>query len=188
MIRCFVAIPLPDHIVERIAEVSDQLKRLGIDARFPRPESIHLTLKFLGDVEEFRVSVVLDALERAVSQFEAFEIVIRGTGTFPHLANPRVVWLGVELTVELRELQASVEEALTPLGFEIEKRRFSPHLTLARVKSRRMIANLMHFLEDRGQSIEVGSFLADKVILFRSELRSEGAVYRSLGSTALRSN
>lgn len=186
MIRCFVAIPLPEDILAELDRVSRQLRDLGIDARFPRPESIHLTLKFLGDVPESVIPDILTTLEARVSRHEPFEVNVRKAGVFPHLANPRVVWLGIEPEDELRQLQLSVEKGLVELGFEKERRRFSPHLTLARVKSRRMIANLMHYVEVHGPSLELGSFAVGTVILYRSELRPDGAVYSQLGSAALR--
>ena len=186
MIRCFVAIPLPGDVLAQIGEVSHQLKKLSIDARFPRPESIHLTLKFLGDVQESAVPDILETMKEKVCKYESFEVSVRNAGAFPHLANPRVVWLGVEPEEELEKLQSSVESGLVELGFEKEKRRFSPHLTLARVKSRHMIANLMHYLELHGSKIDLGSFLVRTVVLYRSELRPSGAVYSRLGSAALK--
>ena len=185
MIRCFVAIPLPDDVLAQIGEVSRQIKKLGIDARFPRPESIHLTLKFLGDVQESAVPGILETMREEVCEYEPFNVRVRKAGAFPHLADPRVVWLGVESGEELRKMQSGVESGLAGLGFKKDKRRFSPHLTLARVKSRHMIANLMHYLESRGPEIELGSFPVRNVILFRSELRPSGAVYSHLGSAAL---
>jgi len=186
MSRCFVAIPLPGDVLAQIGEVSRQLRKLSIDARFPRPESIHLTLKFLGDVQESAVQDILETMNEEVCKYESFEVSVRKAGAFPHLANPRVVWLGVEPEEELEKLQSSVESGLVELGFEKEKRRFSPHLTLARVKSRHMIANLMHYLELHGSKIDLGSFLVRTVVLYRSELRPSGAVYSRLGSAALK--
>ena len=186
MIRCFVAIPLPEDVLAEIGRVSRQLRDLSIDARFPRPESIHLTLKFLGDVRESAIPDILDTVKERVSRHEPFKVNVRKAGVFPHLANPRVVWLGVEPEEELRKVQSSVEDGLVEVGFEKERRRFSPHLTLARIKSRRMIANLMHYVEVHGPSLELGGFVVGTVILYRSELRPDGAVYSHLGSAALR--
>ena len=186
MIRCFVAIPLPDDVLVQIVEVSRQLKKLGIDARFPRAESIHLTLKFLGDVQESAVPDILRMMKDEVCEYEPFNVSVRKAGAFPHLADPRVVWLGVEPEEELRKLQSGVESGLAGLEFKKDKRQFSPHLTLARVKSRHMIANLMHYLESQGPKIELGSFFVRTVVLYRSELRPSGAVYSHLGSAALK--
>ncbi len=186
MIRCFVAIPLPGEVLAQIGEVSSQLRKLSLDARFPRPEAIHLTLKFLGNVQESAIPDILKTMKERVCEYQPFEVSVRKAGAFPQLANPRVVWLGVEPEEELSKLQSSVEIGLVELGFEKEKRRFSPHLTLARVKSRHMIANLMHYLELHGSKIELGSFLVRTVVLYRSELRPNGAVYSRLGSATLK--
>ena len=186
MIRSFVALPVPDGIRSGLAGLMGEMERLGIDAKFPRPESIHITLKFLGDVEESQLVEIGAALRDAASQARIFELEIEGLGVFPYLASPKVVWTGIRCESEgLLELQRSVEEGLQGAGFPKEKRAFQPHLTLARIRSRRKIALLMDFIERRSPEVVLGNILATEFCLYQSILRPQGAEYRKLQSFRL---
>ena len=186
MIRSFVAIAVPDRVRSGLGELMRRMGDLGIDARFPRPEAMHLTLKFLGDIEEAQVPLIGEALEEVAQRVQPFILSIEGLGAFPHLSNPSVVWTGIHCQGPfLSELQRSVEAELLGLGFPKEGRSFRPHLTLARVRSRRKIALLMDFVERCGSQVDLGSFVATEFHLFRSILRPEGAQYHCLRSFGL---
>ncbi len=186
MIRSFVALPVPDEVRSGLAGLMDEMRRLGIDAKFPRPESIHITLKFLGDVEESRLAEIGTALRETAIRARAFDLGIEGLGVFPHLANPRVVWTGIRCANRgLVDLQRSVEESLQRVGFPVEKREFQAHLTLARIRSRRRIALLMDFVERRSPEVDLGSVAAEEFHLYQSILRPQGAEYRKLQSFRL---
>jgi 2'-5' RNA ligase len=159
---------------------------LGIDARYPRPEALHLTLKFLGDIEESQVPLIGEVLEGVAQRSRQFNLSIEGLGVFPHLSNPSVVWTGIQCEGPfLLQLQQSMDAGLLGLGFPKEGRAFRPHLTLARVRSRRKIALLMDFVERSGAQVDLGSFVAAEFHLFRSILRPEGAQYHRLQSFEL---
>jgi RNA 2',3'-cyclic 3'-phosphodiesterase len=179
MIRSFIAIDLSTEIRESIAAISRRLSRLGLDGRFSKPESTHLTLKFLGSIEESRVPHIHAAMERSLQGIEPFTLLIRSLGVFPHLGNPRVLWVGVEPSHALSLLQRRLEETLGELGFEAETRPFRPHLTLIRLRSSRNLAELVQFLRQEGD-LDVGSLPVDAVHLYQSILRPEGAEYRRL--------
>ncbi len=183
MIRCFVAIPLAAEVVSGITRIQGRLRELDLDASWPRPEGLHLTLKFLGEIEELQVPEVARAMGRAVEGRGSLDLAVRGLGAFPRRSDPRVVWVGVEGGPALQDLQSAVEDELVRLGFPREDRRFHPHLTAARVKSRRNVARLIRFLET--EVVELGGFRAEQVNLYQSLLRPEGAQYRVLETAAL---
>lgn len=185
MIRSFVAIALPDHLQARLGEVSSELKRLDLHASFPRPEAMHLTLKFLGDIREEQVDDISAALNEAANGVEEFEVSIRKLGCFPHAANPRVAWAGVELCPGLRKLAVNAETELAKVGFAPEQRPFSPHLTLARIKSRQNVARLSRYLETDGATLELGRFLVSEFYLYKSTLLPAGARYERLAGFPL---
>lgn len=178
--RAFIAIDLPLELREGLTSALRELKALQVDARLSRPESIHLTLKFLGNIEGQQVEAIEGALEEVLHHQAPFSIRVGGLGVFPYLANPRVVWVGVEGGTALEDLQREVEGCLSPLGFPPEKRAFHPHLTLARVKSRRNIAALIHYVESSHSVDSLGEFTARALHLFQSTLRPEGAEYTKL--------
>jgi len=143
--------------------------------------SIHLTLKFLGDIDPEQVAPILESLEPKISSFEPVSLRIRGLGVFPSLSRPRVAWAGVvDAEGRLARLQSGVEEALQECGFEPEPRKFSPHITLARIKS---VGNRVLFTALLGQmrDFDMGSSTVRTVNLYQSILRPEGAEYRVLG-------
>lgn len=184
MIRAFVAIEIPEDLRSALASTIGALEKLRIDARLSRSESIHLTLKFLGDIEESQVGAIETALREVLEDRSPFSIRVGGLGAFPYLANPRIVWVGVDGEKALPELQHDVEVGLSKVGFSPEKRAFQPHLTLARVKSRRNIAALIHHVES-AQSLDLGEFTARQLHLYRSVLRPDGARYSKLVSLDL---
>jgi 2'-5' RNA ligase len=183
--RLFIAIELPDGIKGGIARVQQQLKAAGASAGWTRPEGIHLTLKFLGEVAEEQASGILAALTDAVKGSGDLNLEVAGAGAFPNVKAPRVLWIGVfGDTEKLAVLQASVEDAMERLGFEREARKFSPHLTLARVKFPKPRDNWQQKIEGI-RDVTLGRFEAGHVSLMKSELRPEGAVYTEIGKVEL---
>lgn len=179
-IRAFIACEIPETVLDRISEIQDKLKDLGADVSWTKISGIHITLKFLGDIEEGTIDKVDAAITDASKGQLPFEIEIRGSGAFPNLKNPRVIWLGIEdKTKGLLRLQQPLEDGLKALGFEPEKREFRPHLTLGRVKGFKGNERLSLAVSDL-KDIEIGSFPVDRVILYKSELRPTGAVYTKL--------
>lgn len=193
MARLFLAISLPAQVKERLAEVQRELARSGADVRWVRPEGIHLTLKFLGEVPPEKIEAIVAACEKAVKEAApgALRLGVRGLGTFPPNRAPRVVWAGLtgDLTA-LARLKRALEEALVSLGFEREDRPFVPHLTLGRVKSARrreaLLKEIARFREEEffsPESIEVCT-----LTLYQSTLHPEGAIYTALRKIPLASN
>lgn len=185
MIRTFVAISLPNKNLEQVENWIKQLRQLEIQARFPRIESIHLTLKFLGEIEDSRVNKISEVLDSAVSSISEFDLEISGMGAFPTPRNPRVVWLGVAKCEALNMLQGSIDGKLANCGFKPESKPFKPHLTLARIKSKRNLENLQTLLKGKGFLAEAGRFTVNQIHLYRSILHPTGAEYRRLTTHSL---
>jgi 2'-5' RNA ligase len=188
--RAFVAIPLPDLIHRKLADLIEELKEAtpGGGVRWVRAEGIHLTLKFLGEVGQREVGEVSRLLREVVPQVAPFVMDVTGLGCFPNLRRPRVIWVGIEeSTGRLSTLHSQLEAGFERLGFEPEGRRFHPHLTLGR-RRRGTTPQDLHALRALLESKRMGSLgeaPVDQVCLFRSELRPTGAVYTRLVTARL---
>ncbi|HVF42197.1 MAG TPA: RNA 2',3'-cyclic phosphodiesterase, partial [Pyrinomonadaceae bacterium] len=139
-LRVFCAVELPDGLRSRVAERARRLRAEFLDARasWEKPEKLHLTLKFLGDVEPARVEALSGAAARAAAGVEPFELIIDAPGAFPPRGQPRVLWLGVvDASERLGLMRSALETECAAAGFPRESRAFKPHLTLARVRSPR---------------------------------------------------
>lgn len=178
--RSFVCIELPEEIRTTLADLQSRLCPLAKGSvSWPRPEGLHLTLKFLGDVDAGRLDAAANALLCGCAESHGFQVCLRGTGGFPDLRAPRVLWAGlIEPSGELEKLQARIEMAFRAAGFAAEERPFSPHLTIARVKAPREEAKLAR--QWQAASLENLCFSVNEVVLMRSDLRAEGAVYTPL--------
>ena len=184
--RTFIAIEIPAEIITEMAKVQDELKRSGADAGWTRPEGIHLTLKFLGEVPEARSEEIKNALVQAAGATSRFRLKIAGAGAFPNPKNPRVVWLGVSGDIDrLSALQGSVEKSMTAIGFDREERAFSPHLTLARIKYLRPRYSWQNAI-DSIKDIRLAEFDVDHVSLMKSDIKPSGAVYTELSRVSLK--
>lgn len=196
MIRTFVAVELEDDSRSAIAQLQASLKRElgqhGRDVRLQwvRPESMHLTLKFLGDVDETQILNILEALQIAGQDQPAFSLDVQGVGVFPDLRAPRVLWLGLSRSTDrLVSLASRVDTVLHPLGFEREVRPFTPHLTLARIKEgSREVGKALTETGITRQSHRIGTVPVKAIALMKSQLGSTGSVYTRLGEAPLSPN
>src|SRR5438132_10091831 len=149
MLRAFIAIQLTDEMKRKIGSGQAELEREGsgsggggkdVKIGWTQPECIHLTRKFLGDIQEMQVEALREILKRAAAPARPFTLEARGLGAFPNPRAPRVIWLGLHGShddmADLQRLQAAVEDGLAGLGFPKEARAFTPHLTLARIRDR----------------------------------------------------
>src|SRR6266850_5653786 len=136
VVRTFICIEIPESIKERIDGLQTTLKEIDAQVSWTKPSNIHLTLKFLGGVEAARIDRVRKAVQRAATGISPFEIEVSGAGCFPSPRNPRVLWVGFSVVPEaLKELYKNIEDELAREGFPREKRKFSPHLTIGRVRT-----------------------------------------------------
>jgi 2'-5' RNA ligase len=182
-IRAFIAFPLPDPVIAHLRTLQESLGEAGLDdLRFVRPENIHLTLRFLGDVDPSAVDGIADAMTEAAADTPPLSLTAKGIGAFPTVRKARVVWAGLAgATAELISFQGRVAEALELRGFPRERRRFTAHLTLARVRERQTVdpERLVAAMESLN-ALASPPFSAGELTLFQSELRPGGAVYTPL--------
>jgi 2'-5' RNA ligase len=185
LIRSFLAIELPEAVRKRIEEVQKELRTSNSDVRWVRPEKIHLTLKFFGNIDESRVDTITKAIEPLVAGTPHFSLEVRGMGAFPNFRNPRVIWMGlIDEKQVLMPLQKQLESTLETIGFPVEDRPFRPHLTLGRVNSGRgkneLLGKIEKYKEER-----FGDLKVRRLILFKSDLRPTGPIYTPLGEVRL---
>lgn len=179
--RAFVAIEVPEPIRRELARHQAAFRHAlgdqGDQVSWVRPEGIHLTLKFLGEVPEEGVGRVIAAL-KSIGKFAPFSVEIRGFGFFPTASRPRVLWAGVVVPPILGSLASQVDAALAGAGFERDDRAFTPHLTLCRFRAAKSLPILVGPATDEGA---IGQFIVSELCLFESQLsRGQPASYRKV--------
>jgi 2'-5' RNA ligase len=190
MIRAFIAVDLSQEIQTRLDKIMLDLKAGLPDGavRWVAAGSLHLTLKFLGDVSLANIQVLKEVMMAEVSHHHQFEISVGGLGAFPSVRRARVIWVGVEAPAELTVVQSGIENEMARLGYAREERPFSPHLTLGRV-SRTAEPTELHQIGDLLHKTKVGFLGAAHVRgvhLYQSDLRPEGSLYTRLFTAPLR--
>jgi 2'-5' RNA ligase len=184
-IRTFIAVEIPEAVRFAIGEIQEVLQSFKFNIKWVKPRSIHLTLKFLGNIDPAAVEAIDGVLQTTVESFEPFSIQAKDLGVFPGLMRPRVIWVGIAGQIDrLVGLQRNLDKNLNDIGFARDKRPFKGHLTLGRVKgsidARRMGRVLTRYSQFEAQPFTVGS-----LILYKSELHPTGAVYTKLLEIAL---
>jgi 2'-5' RNA ligase len=183
-IRSFIAVELGSAVAHRAAEVIKKLKTAGADIRWAALNQIHLTLKFLGNIDARDIVPISRLLQTVVRDFKPIELGFSGVGVFPDRENPKTIWLGVrEGLNELTQLQTAIEDALKKeLGFSKERRKFSPHITLGRVEQStpELVAILAELANHEGDVVDF-----DEVALFSSHLGPKGPSYEILSYAVL---
>jgi 2'-5' RNA ligase len=188
-VRCFIAIELPDGVKRGLRELQAQLKAGSqAPAKWVDPTNIHLTLKFLGNVAVDRMGEITTAMTQAVQGTSSLSLEIRELGVFPNPRRVQIVWVGVSgETEKLARIQQRIESKLERLGFPPEGRRFTPHLTLARLRDRAtpdQRAKLGQLIAET-EFDAAPSFKVDSVNLMKSQLTPEGPIYTRLSVAAL---
>ena len=180
MIRSFIAIDLPEATREAIAVLQERLKRSRAGVRWMKPGSIHLTLKFLGNILPEQVDEIAAAAAQLIRDEPPITLYAAGLGSFPSLRKPRVIWVGLQGEVDrLTKIQTGLENTLETLGFAREGRGFRPHLTIGRVRDRHRLQGLIEAMSTV-ELPEFNSFDANEIILYKSDLRPTGAIYTKL--------
>jgi 2'-5' RNA ligase len=174
--RVFIAVDLPNEIRDELAKLQRELKPATDTARWVSPESIHITLRFIGEIAEKRIEEIDTALTGLT--WKPFSITVRGIGFFPGNRSPRVFWAGMEAPT-MQNLAEKLDSRMERLGFEKEKRKFRPHITLARARDSRIDSTLVTAAATYAEH-NFGSFTVDRLFLFKSTLKSTGALYERL--------
>lgn len=179
-IRTFLAIELPAEIKAELSKIQKRLKPKIEGVRWTRPEGIHLTLKFFGYLMGDDCRKISDAAKAGIEGVKPFTLELGTIGAFPGPTKPRVIWIGIGgQTKELIDLQKSLDRNFEQIGFSPEDRAFKPHLTLGRLKVPGSAVGFPKVLEE-GKNYQAGSFRCGGLVLFRSDLRPEGAIYTKL--------
>ncbi len=182
--RTFIAIPIPEECRRMLDQLQQILRGFKSDVRWTAIPSIHLTIKFLGEVAPEILPELAASIESAVKAQAGFELKLHGLGCFPNKKNPRVIWCGIEGEADrLSGLYRSVQTACASFGFAPENRDFHPHLTLGRVKGKRNLQPLLDCIKI-GSDLEC-TFKADHFNIYKSTLTPRGAVYTVLRTILL---
>jgi 2'-5' RNA ligase len=179
-VRLFVALEIPSEVREKLAAMAQTLRAVSKEPRWVRPENLHITLKFLGEVRETK----LDALRTVLAQIrseQAVALEFRGLGFFPNEKHPRVFWAGIEASANLKKLAEDIEGAMEKLEIPREQRAFSPHLTLARFERQGVPEKLRGAIAENAKR-EFGSLQTNEFHLIQSRLKPSGAEYTTLAS------
>jgi len=178
-IRSFIAFDINNELVlKRLSEVQDKLVNTGADLKLVEPRNIHVTMRFLGNISLPMVDMIHEEMKKI--SFAPFEIELRGLGAFPGLRYARVVWAGIRKGAgELMNVFNQLEPHLKGLGFKPDPKGFSPHLTIARVRTGRHKAELIKCVEDL-TDYEFGIIKADYLRLKKSVLTPKGPIYTTL--------
>jgi 2'-5' RNA ligase len=185
LVRTFIAVNLPPEIRRAIFDGAAAVRELLAGARWVSAENIHLTLKFLGQVEEARLVAVSDALDEVARAHRSFLLTVEAMGVFPNSRSPRVVWAGIRAEPRLELLHHDVERACEAVGFPVEGRAFRPHMTLSRVKEplpTEMRSSVRSAIQDSRLSGQVQVHTVD---LMRSETGKEGSRYQVVHAAPL---
>lgn len=175
--RGFIAIEI--YAFPGLIEFEKEIKKTGANVKLVEPENVHITLKFLGNTEEEQIDEIERIIKDAVKEINSFHIQLKGAGVFPNQNYIKVIWIGIEHGEEIAAIAHKIDEQLSRLGFKKEKRGFSPHLTIARVKSAKNKEKLLQIIE-KYKDVEFGDIEVDSIKIKKSDLTPKGPIYTTL--------
>jgi len=185
-IRSFLAFELPDDIKSIVTRVSGEIRKSFLDVRWVRPESIHLTMVFMGDVQSEQIPPMGESLGSVCANHTSFTISLRPMGCFPNIRNPRVIWLGIDGDLErMSRFRDDLQRVLSPFGIKEEERAFRPHLTLGRFKKPAKRQGEIEQMLTKYSDLSSPARILNELFLFRSDLKPGGAVYTRMLSWRL---
>ncbi|MCM8824519.1 MAG: RNA 2',3'-cyclic phosphodiesterase [Candidatus Omnitrophica bacterium] len=174
--RTFLAIPLSQNVKDYISEWENDFKRLKLYAKFVDCQNLHITLKFLGEINEDKVESIKIIMDEVVKTFKPLEVNLVDFGFFPNKNNPRVFFISTDKEEELKKLAYNIEDRLENLGF-VKEERFKSHITIARFKSKKNIESLIKMIYNLKPN---KSFLIDRIVLFKSIITYTGPIYEEI--------
>lgn len=185
-IRTFIAFRLPDQIKNSLAEAQENLLESGIRAKYIPTQNMHLTLKFIGDMDQRQIPEIGEIMAACTRDVPPTKLSCRGIGAFPNIKLPRVVWAGLGGDTEILEsLHNNLDRMLADLGLPRENRKFQGHLTLARLKGGKGDAKKLEHAMAGLTGFETEPFTVDRLVLFQSELLPEGPIYTEIFSAPM---
>lgn len=188
--RAFIAIELPPEIKDFLAGLEKQLKSTSADVKWVEPANIHLTLKFLGEIDDIKYSQVKGIIEYAVKDKAIFNLRLHSLGAFPRISLPRVIWVGIDKgEVQTKEIAQILEEKTREIGIPAEERDFSSHITIGRVRSglnKEKLIQRLQELQANPLKTENLEFPVTKITLLKSTLSPKGPIYEILKEASLK--
>ncbi|MCP4706091.1 MAG: RNA 2',3'-cyclic phosphodiesterase [candidate division Zixibacteria bacterium] len=180
--RLFIALPLPEKAEQFLGNIIDDLIQKRGKVKWVDSKNIHLTLKFLGETDEQYIDDISTAIKKTATKHSSIKSTINKINGFPNLNRPRVIWAGLEdiddCLDKLENIALDIDNEMSVIGFEKENKKFKSHLTLGRVKDNKNIGELTKYLET--YRIQPQAVLFDKIVLFKSTLTPQGAIYERL--------
>jgi len=181
-IRSFLAFDLPDELAQFVAKTSDGLRKSRLAVRWVHPGNIHLTVVFMGDMEEGSIDAIGGSVRGVCSDYAPFELMIKGAGYFGSIRSPRVIWIGMDGDIErMDSFRDSLQKALKPYGIKEEKRPFRPHITLGRFRQDTGGGDDLVGIMSRYKNIESPRGVLNDLAFYRSDLKPSGPLYSELG-------
>ncbi len=176
--RTFIAIDIPKELKEKIYNAFNYERERIKGVKWVEEENLHITLKFIGEIKEEKIKEIEKILDEIQNKFKSFEVSLGELGGFPGFKNPRVLWIGVSPPEKIEEIFNFIEDRAEKVNIEREERKFHPHITVARIKERKGISFEKKKFDDK--------FKANKIVLFKSDLRPEGPIYTKIKEVKLK--
>ena len=174
-IRAFLAIDLDEDLKPKINKIIKSFKEIDANIKYVDLANLHFTLKFFGDIDVEGIDLLSQKISKVVSEFEPFNIKIKGCGAFPNTNHIKVIWVGLEGDEILKDLHDKLDVEFKKLGFEADKK-FSSHLTIGRMKSAKN-KNKVKYQIESFSDVEIGEMSVDKIVLKKSTLKPSGPIY-----------
>ena len=175
--RGFIAVDI--DVFSKLLEFEKEIKETGANVKLVEPENVHITLKFLGDTDESQIDEIDKIMKDAVKEIDPFNIQLEGAGVFPNQNYIKVIWIGIKQGEPIGLIARKIDEPLSKIGFKKEKRGFSPHLTIARVKSAKGKDGILHVIE-KYRDVQFVDIRVDSIKLKKSDLTPKGPIYTTL--------
>ena len=182
MSRVFAALHIPNYVLDQLIELRSKIYPDENLVRWEKKSKLHITLKFFGEVSSEKIDEILAGLNDVIKNYFAFNLSFNKFGIFHYKGKPKIVWAGIEQNNNLSNLVNDVHQKMSRIGFENEKRKFHPHLTLLRVRGKEKMELINKFKDDDFQNID---FTANKISLFESKLLKSGSQYKAIKSFEL---
>ena len=175
--RGFIAVDI--DVFPKLLEFEKEIKETGANVKLVEPENVHITLKFLGDTDESHMDEIDKIIKDTVKEIDPFNIQLKGAGVFPNQNYIKVIWIGIKQGEPIGVIASKIDEQLSKIGFKKEKRGFSPHLTIARVKSAKGKDEILHLIE-KYRDVRFVDIRVDSIKLKKSDLKPKGPIYSTL--------
>jgi len=184
-LRSFIAIELDETVKSALAELQQEFKEYRADVKWVKPDNIHLTLKFLGNIKEESAEKIIKIMEKVCGQYNPFNLNIKGVGMFPNLRAPRVLWIGIENKEVIKPLQKEIDYGMESIGFQRDNKNFKPHLTLCRFRSSIGKNGLLQAVKPHERD-SLGTITVKYITFMRSDLNPAGAQYTKIAEVPLK--